>query len=244
MLVCSIRFFEFAFCAAHEFVGETRGFGQPVMGSAPQNKLPGLHEIHQVAHADEQRIDPVLGADDFADHFVMIQQPCVASAFWRNFVMRPDQTAFGASDRRHMADYSDVAGDSDSTRVGQSLTVAHEQIGALAEFAEDGQQRRYFAKGEQTGNIRKHQRPKRSVFLDGYFPVRIPEHNARDALFAIGRKCRIQTGDVTDRDRCRIARNNRSEALLNLNGRLGRKPPRMRSPRNLHAGLGTGDFSV
>ncbi len=165
--------------------------------------------------ADIDGARPGPGSQDRANDLEVVQQRDRGAAPASGFGVFAHEPALGATDRRQVAENSQMTCNAKAARMGQSVTIAHEQVGRRVEPTQRFEQGRRLAKGEQPGHIRKLQpAPRHALFR--HAPLRhVPQDDRPQTEGMVGRECRIETGDEAGFSPQRFDLDTGGEALLN-----------------------------
>lgn len=114
-----------------------------------------------MAGGDEDRAGVFPCPEDEADLFVVCragraaEKRRVAAGFGAGLGIMAAEAALGAADRRKVEDEAGVAGEAEAPRMGNAVTIEHQQVRPGAEFSPGFEQSGEFAKTEQAGPIWK-----------------------------------------------------------------------------------------
>jgi hypothetical protein len=114
--------------------------------------------------------------------------------------MGAEKAALGATDGRQVAEDADVAGDAETAWMGETLSIAEQNVGLLAEFAKGSDEGGSFTKGKETGYVWKRQPALGELMFDQGMGLNIPENGGSKTAFAIQGKCGIESSDEAERD--------------------------------------------
>ena len=101
----------------------------------------------------------------------------------------------GAPDTREVEEQAQVAGQAESTRMGQAVTIEEAEVGSVGEPREGGHEQRPLANGQIAWHVRERWPPHGRRRLDDAAPRQRHEHDRRARPPAIA-----AVGDVGPRD--------------------------------------------
>lgn len=209
-------------------VGQAHRFWQPQAVATAQHQVRRTLEIAKVAGADEQWLHPRAGAQHGADTLPIMRQRRTLAAFPARFIPVADQARLGAAHGGQAKQHAQVAGQAESSRMGDALAVAEQGIHRRAQPAERRQQRWGLPKGQQTWHIGKLQRAAEGAAFDHPAAFNVPSHDG--GKHPVATKGAVQPSDRRHRLQRRQP-NLGGQPQLNGARLRGRDPPLMPSRR-------------
>jgi hypothetical protein len=144
------------------------------------------------------------------------------------------QPALGASQGRQARNQANVAGDSETARMGDALAVAHESVRDGPQFAEGGQQGGCLPEREQPGNVWEAEPAVCDMLFDDCLAKAIPYHYAGYTLLSISAESGIEPGHPSERAARRASADLGSQLPLDFYRPAGAHLPAVRSFGYLH----------
>lgn len=181
--------------AAHKLIGQARRFRYTKPIVAGKDDTDRGSQGNAVPDAGVDRLDIVARPQRDSDALAAMQHlACVATVrAW--FIEFADQHALRAAHARSVQHQSKMARQADPAGMGAALAVKHEYVRLRFHFPYGGQNRRSFAKGEQTRHVWKSRSGAGGDLFDDCPGSHIPNDDAGHAFIAIRRKCKISAGD-------------------------------------------------
>jgi hypothetical protein len=199
-----------------ELVGEAGGFGETVAAAEAEDPVGGLVEADAVADGDVDGGDAVAGAEDDADEVGAVAELAAGSGFGQRVVVTADEAALGDAYRRDVEEEAEVAGDAESSLVGEAVTVDEEEVRNLLQLLEGAGEDGDFAEGEEAGDVGEGDRLIDGVLLDDA-EVGVGEEDDGAAAVHIG-EGDVGAGDVADSIRPALGDDLGGEAGLDGDG--------------------------
>ena len=158
-------------------VGQAHRFRQAQAAAAAQHQVCRTLEVAKVAGADEQWLHLRTGAQHGADALPIMGQRRAFAALPTRFCPVADQARFGAAHGGQAEQHAQVAGQAESSRMGDALAVAEQGVHRCAQSAQRRQQRRGLPKGQQTRHIGESQRTAEGTAFDHPAALNVPSHD-------------------------------------------------------------------
>jgi hypothetical protein len=91
-----------------------------------------------------------------------------------------------------------MTGDTEASRMSDTLSVAEEDVGRVVEFSKSGQECRGFTEGEQAGSIGECHPALGHLGFDDTLGMEIPKDSCRQTVSAVHGKRGIQAGHESE----------------------------------------------
>ena len=127
-----------------------------------------------------------------------------------------------------------MTGQAETTRVGIPLAIEHEHVGFALQLLKGRKQGRPFAKRQQSGDVWELNGPAGDTLLDDGPAIYVPDHDAGNAVGAIGREGKVRAGNESDGRHWPTGNDPRGKHALDGDGPDGCDGPSVGKSRNLH----------
>ncbi len=174
-------------------IGKAGGLRQTIAAATGEHPPHGIVVIAQVSGTDEHGSDTIASTKYGADAFTAIQKGHLIAAVWTDGLVAPHQPRLGTTKRRHVENHTQMGGKPQAAGVSNSLTIAHHGVEGSRQAAERAEHRWNFAKGEETGDVRKVDPATRAASLQHASSDDIPDNgHSKDVVLC---KSAIQPDD-------------------------------------------------
>lgn len=175
-------------------VGKPGRFREAITSGAGQDQLFRAPQVHFMADTDKDRFDIGSGADNTADALIFSKQWTDRAPGQSRFLELADKSAFGAANGWQAGEHADMAGDSETARMGDALTITEQDIRNTFQLAQGGDQGRGLTEGKQAWDIGKGQGAGGGLLFEDLLFLYIPQHNAADTESVVRSKGGIDSG--------------------------------------------------
>lgn len=210
------------------------GLRDAVPGRARQGEFHRFRKRDAVAHAHEYRPYPVAGSENRADLLILIHQRRNGPFRGQRLLITTNQAGFGNPEGGLPEQHTEMGSNSEPARMRPAVAVRDEQIRLGAQFFEGRKNRRYLAKTEQAGHVRKNNVALHDgLFYDGEVGVGYDNYSRTNAFVA---DRNIDTGYGARGCRKRLLPNQTGKPALHANRFRRRQIPGMcmiRMPRHI-----------
>src|SRR6516165_9373817 len=104
---------------------------QPVALTRFEYQFHRTRQVDLVADRDVQRLGAQLGADDAADHFMLVEEGDRIAGAGAGLAVSADEAGLGAADGWDAEPEAHVAGNADAAGMRESLSVDHHHVGPM-----------------------------------------------------------------------------------------------------------------
>ncbi len=147
-------------------------------------------------HTHEHRLYSVACTQHGSDTFRPVVQGGAGAAPGAGVPVRPDEATLGTTQAGQAGDHADMRGDAQPSRMGQAVSVKHEEVGSQHEFPQGRDDGGALAKGKQAGDVGHAQLPGGDAGLAYAALAQVPDDDASQAPRAPRREGRVDAGHV------------------------------------------------
>lgn len=187
-----------AFASGDKLIRKSRRLRQTKTGATLQHEPFRIFKHYTMTDADEQRANTIPRADDAGNGLAAMREPSRTAASLSGFNVIPAQTTLGTAQRRPIQQDAHVTGQSESTRMRQSVAIGHEHIRPGFELRNGVENGRRFAETQQAGNIGEFASANGRRRFDDFFSPPIPDDTAGNNGFAVVCERSVRPRDESD----------------------------------------------
>ncbi len=206
-------------------MGQTAGFRQAKAGGAGEQPLDSRLQADPVTYREKQWLHPGAGAYHGADWLSLIQQGDPGTPARREGIEVADEPGLGHPQAGPVTEHPEMTGQTEATRVGQSLTIAEQQIRQDAELIQRRQNGRHLAEGKQSGEVGKTGRDLRQTLFQQLQFRKAQYHDRRPRHLSAAGKTDIDAGNPLRLAQTVLSNDQMAQTLLYRPGLLGRTVP-------------------
>ena len=136
-------------------MGGANGLGDAETPAAAEHQAPTSIEIDKVARGNIDGLHPGPCAKHHSHPLAPVREAAILAPTRPRLPMPPDKPRLGATDRWQVKPEPQVAGESETPGMGETLAVTENNIRLMPEVLESAQERRNFAEGEEPRDVGK-----------------------------------------------------------------------------------------
>lgn len=176
-------------------MGQTTGFRETKAGCASEQQLDPCLQADPVTYREKQGLHPGAGAHHGADVLTLIQQRDPGTPLRREWVEVTDEPGLGHPKTGSVTEHPEMTGQTEATRVGQSLTITEQQIRQDAELIQRRQNGRHLAERKQSREIGETSGDLRQTLFQQLQLRKAQDHHRRPRVFSALGKADVDTRD-------------------------------------------------
>ena len=134
-------------------MGQAGGFRQPITATAGEDPADGVVQVYFVAHGYVNGGDFGACAEDRAQVILAIHKGNLRAPMFVECIVLADENRLAAADGGEVHNKAKMAGDAEPARVGDALSVNHDEVRDGVEGLEGLDQNGDFPEGQESGDV-------------------------------------------------------------------------------------------